>query len=134
MPVPERLAPHADRRPLSPHLQIWRWHVTMASSILNRITGGALYAAAIGLAIWLLALASGPEAFNTVNALAFTLPGQLVIYLALVALAYHLANGFRHIVWDFGYGYEAKTAEGTSWFCIIFALIAPIGVFALANL
>lgn len=105
----------------------------MASSILNRITGGALYAAGIGVAIWLLALAAGPGAFASVNALVFSLPGQLLIYLALVALAYHLANGFRHIVWDFGYGYEAKTAEGSSWFCILFALIAPIGVFALAN-
>ncbi len=134
MPVPENLVPLAERRPLSPHLQVWRWHVTMATSILHRASGVALYGAAAGRAAWLLSLAIGPTAFSQAQRLAFTLPGQLALYAAAVALAYHLANGIRHLVWDFGYGYQGKTANSTGWAVIIFALIAPIGLFALANL
>lgn len=123
-----------QERPIAPHLQVWRWHVTMASSILHRASGVALYAGGVGFAIWLLALASGPEAFAQVSALLGTLPGQLAIYGMTVAIAYHLANGIRHLVWDFGAGYDPRAADSSGWFVIIFALAAPVAVFALANL
>jgi len=61
-------------RPVSPHLQVWRWHVTMLSSILHRFTGVALYGAAIGLSLWLMAVAAGPETYAPVAA-ASGLPG-----------------------------------------------------------
>lgn len=134
MAGPAKSQERARERPLSPHLQVWRWHVTMASSILHRASGVALYVGAAGLAIWLLALASGPEAFGVVAGLLATLPGQLAIYAMTVAIVYHMANGLRHLFWDFGAGYDPKAAESSGWLVIIVALAAPIGVFALANL
>jgi succinate dehydrogenase / fumarate reductase, cytochrome b subunit len=93
-----------EDRPLSPHLQIWRWHVTMASSILHRFSGVALYLAAIGLAFWLAAAALGPEVYAPVDAILSSAWGQAGLYLIAAALAYHLANGIRHLVFDTGMG------------------------------
>ncbi|MBU6371720.1 MAG: succinate dehydrogenase, cytochrome b556 subunit [Alphaproteobacteria bacterium] len=120
-------------RPMAPHLQVWRWHVTMAGSIFHRGTGVALYGAAIGLAVWLCALAAGPDVYAVVDGLLRTLPGELALYALSVAIAYHFANGIRHLVWDSGRGYKPSTADATGWLVIFFALVAPIGVWALAR-
>lgn len=121
-------------RPLSPHLSVWRWHVTMAASIFTRATGVALYGGAIGLTVWLVALAAGPEAFAPVNAFFQSLFGQLLMYALAVAISYHLVAGLRHLAWDMGRGHEPKTANSTAWMAFAFALAAPIGIWALANL
>ena len=121
-------------RPLSPHIQVWRWHVTMAGSILHRASGAALYAAAVGMAIWLTALAAGPGPYALVETILASLIGQLGLYALTVAIAYHLANGIRHLVWDSGRGYNPTTADATGWLVIVFALAAPIGIWALARL
>ncbi|HRO04515.1 MAG TPA: succinate dehydrogenase, cytochrome b556 subunit, partial [Terricaulis sp.] len=80
-------------RPVSPHLQVWRWHVTMLTSILHRFTGVALYGAALGLALWLMAAAAGPEIFGPLAELLHTPLGQIALYLIVAAAAFHLANG-----------------------------------------
>jgi succinate dehydrogenase / fumarate reductase, cytochrome b subunit len=121
-------------RPLSPHLQVWRWHVTMATSILHRASGVALYGGAIGLTIWLGALAAGPQAFAPITAFLSSIFGLLALYGFSVAISYHLANGVRHLFWDAGKGFTPKAADASGWFVIAFALAAPIGIWALANL
>lgn len=122
-----------EDRPLSPHLSIWRWHVTMASSILHRLSGVALYGAGLGLAIWLMAVAAGPEIYAPVGAVLNSWPGQLALYLVVAALAYHLANGIRHLVFDFGAGLAPADADTSAWFAILFAFAAPIGLWALVR-
>jgi len=124
-------APSPESRPISPHLQIWRWHVTMASSILHRVTGVGLYIAAIGLAVWLIAAATGPDAYASVMGLLLSPLGQLALYLVVAALAYHLANGIRHLVFDVGAGLQPGDADTSAWFAILFAIAAPIGLWAL---
>jgi succinate dehydrogenase / fumarate reductase cytochrome b subunit len=106
----------------------------MATSILHRASGVALYAGAVGLAIWLGALVAGPEAFAPVAAFLSSLLGQLALYGLTVAISYHFANGLRHLVWDSGAGFAPKAANASGWFVIAFALTAPIGIWALANL
>jgi succinate dehydrogenase / fumarate reductase cytochrome b subunit len=97
-------------RPLSPHLQIYRWYLTMALSIAHRASGVAMAFGLILFTWWLLALASGPEAFATVQAVMRSWLGVLVLFLYTFVLFYHLANGVRHLVWDVGYGFELRTA------------------------
>ena len=100
-------------RPLSPHLQIYRWYFTMALSIAHRITGVGL---ALGLVLftwWLLALASGPEAFATVHGVMVSWFGRLILFLYTLTLFYHMANGIRHLAWDFGYGFDPGVARAT---------------------
>ena len=108
-------------RPLSPHLQIYRWYFTMALSIAHRITGVGL---ALGLVLftwWLLALASGPEAFATVHAVLASWFGVLVLFLYTLTLFYHLGNGIRHLVWDFGYGFDPQVARASGAAVLAFA-------------
>jgi succinate dehydrogenase / fumarate reductase, cytochrome b subunit len=96
-------------RPLSPHLQIYRWSWTMAMSIAHRVTGSALYAGTVLIAAWLVAAASGPGAYETAQAIAGSFLGRLVLFGYSFALLHHMVGGLRHFVWDMGYGYDPET-------------------------
>ena len=96
-------------RPLSPHLQIYRWSWTMAMSIVHRVTGGALYVGIALVAIWLVALASGPDAFEEVQEFFGSPLGYLILFGYTWALLQHMIGGVRHLIWDFGYGMEPGT-------------------------
>lgn len=126
-------APRPEDRPISPHLSVWRWHVTMASSIIHRATGVGLYGAGILLAFWLMAAAAGPEAYAQIEPHLIAWYGQTVMYLIVAALAYHLANGIRHLVFDTGAGLTPADADTSAWFVILFAIAAPIGLWALLS-
>lgn len=118
--------PNGRPRPLSPHLQVWRWHVTMAASILHRISGSALSAGAVLVGIWLLALAFGPEVYAAFTGLSASPLGLLVWFGLTLALTYHLASGIRHLVWDLGEGLEPKTASLLSSLSIWGGLLAGV--------
>ena len=113
-------------RPLSPHLQIYRWYFTMALSIAHRATGIGLAAGLILLTWWLLALASGPDAFATVQAVAGSWIGILVLFLWTFALFYHMGNGVRHLVWDCGYGFDLEVARTSGIAVLVFAGVMTV--------
>lgn len=119
-------------RPLSPFLTIYRWPVTMATSITHRVTGTGLALGAAVLAWWLVAIASGPEAYGLFNAVAASWIGQLALFGFAWSLAYHLLNGIRHLAWDTGYGFDVKTADATGWLVIVLSVLLAAGVFVLA--
>ena len=107
-------SPRPLGRPLSPHLQIYRWPITMAASITHRATGIALAAGTLLLSWWLIAAASGPDAY-AVFALAASNPvGEIVLFGFLWSLCFHLLNGVRHLAWDAGYGFKVPTAKLTA--------------------
>lgn len=110
-------------RPLSPHLSIYRWPVTMTVSILHRATGLALSAGFVVFCLWLYDAAAGAEAYARFMACADTLLGKLFFIGVSFAFFLHLANGIRHLVWDVGYGFEIKTANASAWFVIVFAVL-----------
>lgn len=103
------MAPAA--RPLSPHLQIYRWYLTMALSIAHRVTGSALAVGLLLLTWWVVALASGPAAYAPVEWLMTSWLGRLMMLGYTAVLFYHMANGVRHLVWDAGYGFGKDTAR-----------------------
>ncbi len=105
-------------RPLSPHLQIYRWYLTMATSIVHRLTGVALVLGLLLLTWWLTALARGPESFAVMRAATDNILGGLVLFGFTFALFFHLANGVRHLVWDAGIGLDKESAELSSWVVI----------------
>ncbi|HLK26006.1 MAG TPA: succinate dehydrogenase, cytochrome b556 subunit [Caulobacteraceae bacterium] len=128
-PTTDAAARAADR-PLSPHILAWRWHVTMATSILHRLTGAALYVGALILVGWALALASGPDAYD-LYAGALGSPLGLIVLIGLsLCLFFHLANGIRHLVWDFGRGFAPKTADATAWLVLAIAVAATVALWA----
>ncbi|KQT82210.1 succinate dehydrogenase, cytochrome b556 subunit [Aurantimonas sp. Leaf443] len=91
-------------RPLSPHLSIYRFRPTMAMSIAHRITGAGLYGGTILLVWWLVAAASGPEAFSWASAFFGSWLGRLILFLYTFTLMHHMAGGIRHLLWDTGHG------------------------------
>lgn len=121
----------ARPRPLSPHLQIWRWNVTMAASITHRVTGMALAAGTLLLAWWVIAAASGPDAYETFARVAGHPLGEAVLFAFVWALSFHLLNGIRHLFWDLGYGFAVKTAFRTGVLVYVLSLAIAVTVFAL---
>jgi len=119
-------------RPLSPHTSIWRWHLTMATSILHRVSGCALYGGGLILAIWAMTLAAGPEAYGTFKAVMGSFPGKIVMFALTLAVFYHLAKGVQHLIWDTGHGYKLETANMGAMITIAFAIVATIVVWILA--
>ena len=96
-------------RPLSPHLQIYRWTWTMAMSIFHRATGCALYAGTVLVAVWLLAMASGPAAYDRVSWFFGSPVGLLILFGYTWALMHHMLGGVRHLIWYTGFGFEPGT-------------------------
>jgi succinate dehydrogenase / fumarate reductase cytochrome b subunit len=99
------------KRPLSPHLQIYKPMLTMMMSIVHRITGSALYLGTLLLVWWLVAAASGPNAYATVQWFMETLIGRLLLFGYTWALIHHALGGIRHLIWDLGYGFGPAERE-----------------------
>lgn len=102
-------------RPLSPHLQIYRWQLTSVTSILTRITGNALILGAILVVWWFVAAAAGPQYYAFVDGIVTSWFGDLVMLGSLWGLWYHTLAGVRHLVWDMGWGLDLKMAEKLGW-------------------
>jgi succinate dehydrogenase / fumarate reductase cytochrome b subunit len=115
----------AATRPLSPHIQIWRWHISALASITHRITGGALYFGTFLIAAWLVALAISPDAYATMEGIITSIPGKIVLFLWAVAVLFHLYNGIRHLIWDGpGIGFSPKVASNVSTFIYVLAILS----------
>lgn len=115
-----------DNRPLSPHLQVYRFQWTMAYSIIHRITGVGLAVGTIFMAYWLLALAGGAESFATAQDLAGSIIGRLLLLGWTWALFYHLANGIRHLFWDAGKGLELDAAAKSGHFMVASSVVLTV--------
>jgi succinate dehydrogenase / fumarate reductase cytochrome b subunit len=113
----------APNRPLSPHLQIYRWQWTMTLSILHRITGVALGVGSLLLVYWLTAAATGPEAYARAQGFIGSWFGLLLLFGFSLALFYHLSNGIRHLFWDAGRGFELKTAYASALAVLVAAVV-----------
>lgn|GEM_PF-52363 len=120
----------AVERPLSPHLQIYRFTITMAMSILHRIVGVALYAGTALVAWWLIATATGPEAYAVFRSVADHWFGQFVLIGFTWALLHHLFGGIRYLFWDEIVGLNNKSADIMSWLAVFAALAGTVAVWA----
>ena len=117
----------ADNRPLSPHLGIYRWQITMTMSILHRVTGVALAVGSVVLVWWLVAAGVGPDAFDVVHRFLSSLVGQVLLIGWTLSLYYHLCNGVRHLCWDAGWGFQIKTFYITGYVTLVVALLLTLG-------
>lgn len=130
-----------DPRPLSPHLQVWRFHLTMLASIMHRITGSALYFGSALIAAWIFALTltpqttgEAPQFYQLIETVISSIPGQVVLVLWAAAVLYHFANGIRHLLWDGPrIGFDPKTASTWSAFNFLFAIVGAAGLWAAAT-
>jgi succinate dehydrogenase / fumarate reductase cytochrome b subunit len=110
-------------RPLSPHLQVYRWQIQMVTSIVHRTTGIILALGALLIAAALLALATGPGPWDCVRGLAGSWFGLAVLFGWTWAFAYHLLNGIRHLVQDAGFGFSIPAFIRNGWLSVIGSLL-----------
>jgi succinate dehydrogenase / fumarate reductase, cytochrome b subunit len=113
-------------RPLSPHLQVYRWQLTSVMSILHRATGIALAVGALYLALWVMFAASSPATYAAFQNFNSSFVGRILLGGWLFSAFYHLCNGIRHLFWDAGYGFELKDAYRSGWIVVAVSLIATL--------
>ena len=118
------------RRPLSPHLQVYRPQMTSILSIMNRVTGVALSAGTLLLVWWLVAAASGPAAFATVQGFIASPVGLFVLFGWTASLFFHFFNGIRHLAWDAGFGFDLPQTYASGWAVVIATAISSVLVWA----
>jgi len=110
-------------RPLSPHLQVYRFGYTMALSILHRMTGIVLSLGLLALTAWLVGLAVGARGYGRVVAVLGSAPGLVLLAGVLAAFCYHLCCGVRHLLFDTGHGLERREARWSARITIAAAVL-----------
>ena len=122
--------PKPRARPLSPHLEIYRPTLTMAMSIVHRITGVGLYVGVLLLAWFLLALSSNATTFATFSSFIHSFIGQLLLLGFTWALFHHMLGGVRHFIWDAGYGLDDPEREQLAQATLIGGFVLTFVVWA----
>jgi succinate dehydrogenase / fumarate reductase cytochrome b subunit len=118
-------------RPISPHLEIYRWQISNTLSILHRMTGVALALGLIALCYWLTSLAGGADTYAAAARLFASPPGILLLVGWTFAFTYHLLNGVRHLFWDAGRGFEKTQRHASGWFAVAGAAVLTVAVWLL---
>lgn len=113
-------------RPLSPHLQVYRWQIQMVTSIVHRATGIALAAGSLLIVAGLLALAAGPESWSCFTAHAGAWYGLAFLVAWTWALAFHLLNGVRHLLQDAGFGFAVDRFVRNGWLVVVGSVVLTI--------
>ena len=120
-------APKDIKRPLSPHLQIYRPQITSVLSILHRGTGIVLFGGSILWCFWFISLAAGKDAYHHYQTLLLNSVGLIILMGWSFSFFYHLCNGIRHLFWDIGVGYEMSTVRKSGW-TVVFSSILLTGI------
>ena len=115
-----------SKNPLSPHLQIYRWHISSLLSITHRISGVINLLALILIFFWLIFLSSGENNYESFLLIINSFIGKFILIGFTWSMSFHLLSGIRHLVWDFGYGFEIKTANISGIIVIISSLIMTV--------
>ncbi len=121
-------------RPLSPHVQVWKWHVTMATSITHRVTGVGNAIGAVLLTWWLVSAAMGPAQYQVFAGFISSPFGLFLLFGFTASLMYHLLNGVRHLFWDAGRGFDLRTSRMSGLMVYFGAVVLTGAVFGAAFL
>ena len=116
------------QRPIAPHIQIYKPQISTVLSILHRITGVGLGLGSLLFAWWLVAAASGPEAYGDVEAFIASILGRVILLGFTWALFYHLCNGIRHLSWDTVSGMDLPTMHRSGWLVVVASLLLTLAV------
>ena len=121
------------KNPLSPHLQIYRWHISSLLSITHRIAGVINLLALIFIFFWLIALSLGESNYESFLLIINSFFGKFILIGFTWSMSFHLLSGLRHLVWDLGYGYEIKTANISGIIVIISSLVLTVIIWLFAR-
>jgi len=122
-----------EKNPLSPHLQIYRWHLSMILSIAHRIIGVVNSIAIILICLWTVSLLFGEENYENIKILFQSLLGKLLITSLSWSFSFHMLSEIRHLIWDLGYGFDLKISKITGIITIIGSLALTVLIFLLGK-
>ena len=122
-----------EKNPLSPHLQIYRWHLSMILSIAHRIIGIVNSIAIILICLWTISLLFGEENYEITKILFQSLFGKLLITSLSWSFSFHMLSEIRHLIWDLGYGFDLKISKITGIITIIGSLALTILIYLLGK-
>ena len=122
-----------EKNPLSPHLQIYRWHLSMILSITHRIIGVVNSVAMILICLWTISLLFGEENYEIIKILFQSFFGKLLIISLSWSFSFHILSEIRHLIWDLGYGFDLKVSRITGVITIIGSLSLTILIYLLGN-
>ena len=122
-----------EKNPLSPHLQIYRWHLSMILSITHRIIGVVNSIAMILICLWTISLLFGEENYEIIKILFQSFFGKLLIISLSWSFSFHILSEIRHLIWDLGYGFDLKISKITGIITIIGSLALTILIYLLGK-
>ena len=122
-----------EKNPLSPHLQIYRWHLSMILSITHRIIGVVNSLAIILICLWTISLIFGEENYEIIKILFQSLFGKLLITSLSWSFSFHILNEIRHLIWDIGYGFDLKISKITGIITIIGSVALTVLIYLLGK-
>jgi len=122
-----------NKNPLSPHLQIYRWHISSLLSITHRISGVINFLALILIFFWIALLSFGESYYDLFLSIINSFFGKFILIGFTWSMNFHLLSGIRHLFWDFGYGYEIKTANISGIIVIVFSLAMTVAFWLVAR-
>jgi len=122
-----------EKNPLSPHLQIYRWHLSMILSIAHRIIGIINSIAIILICLWTISLLFGEENYEIIKIFFQSLFGKLLIISLSWSFSFHILSEIRHLIWDLGYGFDLKISKITGIITIIGSLALTVVIYLLGK-
>ena len=122
-----------NKNPLSPHLQIYKWQISSLLSITHRISGVINLLALILIFSWITFLSFGESNYDLFLSTTNSFFGKFILIGFTWSMSFHLLSGIRHLFWDFGYGYEIKTANISGIIVIIFSLAITVSFWLIAR-
>jgi len=122
-----------EKNPLSPHLQIYRWHLSMILSITHRIIGVVNSVAMILICLWSISLLFGEENYEIIKIFFQSFFGKLFIISLSWSFSFHMLSEIRHLIWDLGYGFDLKISKITGVITIIGSLALSILIYLLGK-
>ena len=122
-----------EKNPLSPHLQIYRWHLSMILSITHRIIGVVNSVAMILICLWTISLLLGEANYEIIKILFQSFFGKLLITSLSWSFSFHILSEIRHLIWDLGYGFDLKITKITGVITIIGSLALTIIIYLLGK-
>jgi len=118
-----------EKNPLSPHLQIYKWHLSMILSITHRIIGIVNSVAMILICLWTISLLFGEENYEIIKILFQSFFGKLLITSLSWSFSFHILSEIRHLIWDLGYGFDLKISKITGVITIIGSMVLTIIIY-----
>jgi len=122
-----------EKNPLSPHLQIYRWHLSMILSIAHRIIGVVNSIAIVLICLWTISLLFGEENYEIIKILFQSLFGKILVISLSWSFSFHILSEIRHLIWDLGYGFDLKISKITGIITIVGSLALTVLIYLLGK-